>query len=95
MKQKFRFIGARSEMRPGPTLTRLGETFEADPSDVLTDGGIPAIPTEDFEEIFAAVEPDVLARHAQAEARTNPPQELADALQRAAIRLHELRGGKV
>lgn len=90
----FRFIGARTEVRPGPTLTKLGQKFEALEADVLTDGGIPALPEADFDDIFEDIPPEMLERYALAETRIDPPAELAAAIKAAAIRLHELRGGK-
>ena len=95
MTQAFKFIGAITEVHPnGPRLTKLGEAFQADPADVLCAGGIPALPATDFDEIFEAVAPETLARHAHAETRIDPPKDLADALAAAAIKLHQLRGGQ-
>lgn len=94
MTQKFRFIGSITEIRPrGPRLTRLGQEFEIEPPEVLSKGGIPALPIEDFEEIFEDVPAEILAQYAQAETRRDPPKVLADALVAASTKLHQLRGG--
>ena len=91
----FRFIGSITEVHPkGPRLTKLGETFDADPADVLSPGGIPALPAEDFADVFEDVPADMLAQYAHAETRRDPPRILADALLAAGVKLHQLRGGK-
>lgn len=95
MTQTFRFIGAITEVKPnGPRLTKLGETFQADPADVFCAGGIPALPVADFDEIFEDVPAETLAQYAHAETRRDPPKNLADAIAAASIKLHQLRGGQ-
>lgn len=90
----FRFIGSITEVHPnGPRLTKLGESFEADPADVLSPGGIPALPADEFNDIFEDVPAELLAQHAYAEARRDPPKLLADALLAAGAKLQRLRGG--
>lgn len=91
--KKFQFIGALTTTA-NLRLTKLGEEFEADPDDVFCSGGITAIPEEDFADIFEDVPPEMLKQYEHAETRRDPPKILADALQLAAMRLHELRGGK-
>lgn len=95
MTQAFKFIGAITDVKPsGPRLTKLGEAFQADPADVLCQGGIPALSAADFDEIFEDISPETLAQYAHAETRRDPPKNLADALAAASIKLHQLRGGK-
>jgi hypothetical protein len=95
MTTKFRYIGALTEIQPrGLRLSKLGEEFEADPADVLAEGGIPALPSETFAEIFSEVPADVLAKHQAAASRVNIPDVLAAALTAAGAKLNELRGGE-
>lgn len=93
-KQPFRFIGSITEVKPnGPRLSKLGETFEADPADVLSDGGIPALPADLFAEIFEGVDADTMRQFEQVAARASMPPALEAALKTAGAKLQELRGG--